>query len=79
MCSTGMSPMESLVATTQVAAQCLGWDDRLGTLEAGKLADVVITSIDPLADIRGLERPENIRLVLQDGRIVKNLQEPGKQ
>ena len=57
--------------TTKVAAECLGWQDRLGTLEADKLADVVITASDPLANIRSLEDVRNIRIVIQDGRLVK--------
>ena len=73
MCNVGLSPMDSIVATTKVAAECLGWEDKVGTLEAGKLADVIITSTDPLADIRSLEDVNNIRLVMKDGRIVKNL------
>ena len=56
MCNIGMSPMEALVATTKVAAQCLGWQDRVGTVEAGKLADVIITATDPIANIRTLEK-----------------------
>ena len=73
MCSIGMSPMESIVATTRTAAECLGWEDRVGTIEAGKLADVIITRTDPLADIRSLENPDNIALVIKDGVIVKDL------
>ncbi|MGA9835967.1 MAG: amidohydrolase family protein [Gemmatimonadaceae bacterium] len=71
MCDhAGMSPMESLVATTRVAAECLGWQDRVGTLAAGKLADVTVTAIDPLVDIHALT-PATIRLVVQGGRVVK--------
>ena len=66
----GMSAMETIVATTRTAAECLGWQDRVGTLAAGKLADVTITSIDPLADIHALT-PETITRVLQGGRVVK--------
>jgi imidazolonepropionase-like amidohydrolase len=73
MTSIGMSPMEVIVATTKVASRCLGWDDRIGTIEAGKLADIVITRTDPLADIRALEDVNNIALVMKDGEIVKNL------
>lgn len=73
MVNIGMSPMEAIVATTSVAAACLGWQDRVGTLERGKLADVIITATDPIANIRSLEKPENIVLVMQEGRIVKNL------
>ncbi|HVA57740.1 MAG TPA: amidohydrolase family protein [Gemmatimonadaceae bacterium] len=71
MCDhAGMLPMESLVATTRVAAECLGWQDRVGTLAAGKLADVTVTAIDPLVDIHALT-PATIRLVVQGGRVVK--------
>ena len=73
MCSIGMSPMEALVATTKVAAECLGWEDRLGTVEAGKLADIVIAKTDPLADIRSLENNDNIALVMQDGKVLKDI------
>jgi imidazolonepropionase-like amidohydrolase len=72
MCNVGFSPMEAIVATTKTAAETLGWQDRLGTLEAGKLADVIITKTDPLADIRSLEETENIVLVMQDGKTLKN-------
>lgn len=71
MCDhAGMSPMEAITATTRTAAECLGWQDRVGTLEAGKLGDVTVTSIDPLADIHRLT-PDTIRLVIQGGRVVK--------
>jgi imidazolonepropionase-like amidohydrolase len=73
MCQIGMSPMEALVATTKTAAACLGWQDRVGTLEPGKLADVVVTKTDPLANIRSLEDTANIALVMQDGRVVKDI------
>jgi imidazolonepropionase-like amidohydrolase len=71
MVNIGMTPMEAIVATTKVAAECLGWQERLGTLEAGKLADVVVTASDPLANIRSLEDVRNIRIVIQGGRLVK--------
>jgi imidazolonepropionase-like amidohydrolase len=73
MCNIGMSPLESIVATTRIAAECLGWQERLGTLEPGKLADLIITRSDPLKDIRSLEQKENIVVVMKDGRIVKDL------
>ena len=73
MVNVGLSPMEAIVATTKVAAECLGWQDRIGTLERGKLADVVVAATDPLADIRALEKTENIVLVMQEGKVVKDL------
>ena len=73
MCSIGMSPMEAIVATTKVAAECLGWEDRLGTVEVGKLADIIVSKTDPLADIRSLENNDNIVLVMQDGKVLKDI------
>lgn len=73
MCGIGMSPMEAIVATTKVAAQCLGWQDRLGTIDKGKLADIVIAATDPLADVRSLEKTSNIKLVMKDGKVLKDI------
>jgi imidazolonepropionase-like amidohydrolase len=73
MVNIGMTPMQAIVATTKVAAECLGWQDRVGTLEPGKLADVVIAKTNPLADIRSLENPDNIAVVMKDGKLVKDL------
>lgn len=70
MVAVGMSPMEALVATTRTAAECMGWEDKLGTLEVGKLADVVVAGCDPLADIRELEKSENIQMVFKGGELV---------
>lgn len=72
MVNIGMTPMEAIVATTKTAAECLGWQDRVGTLEPGKLADVVVAKTDPLKDIRSLENTENIAVVMKDGKIVKD-------
>ena len=72
MVEVGMTPMEAIVATTQTAAECLGWQDQVGTVEAGKLADVAIASTDPLQDIRSLEDVDNIVVVIKDGEIVKD-------
>lgn len=71
MCDIGMSPMESIVATTKTAAECLRWDDQLGTVEPGKLADLVITKTNPLDDIQSLEDETNIARVMKDGTFVK--------
>ncbi|WKA59597.1 amidohydrolase family protein [Planococcus shenhongbingii] len=73
MCEIGMSPMEAIVATTKVAAECLGWDEQIGTVEAGKLADIIITKNNPIEDIRSLENTDNIVAVIKDGIIEKNL------
>lgn len=72
MCNIGMSPMESIVATTKLAAECLGWQDRVGTLTVGKLADVIVSKVDPLQNMQALTDGEQIGLVVKDGRIIKN-------
>ncbi len=72
MCAVGMSPMDVIVAATRTGAECLGWQDRIGTLETGKLADLIITKTDPLTDLRSLEKVENIALVMKGGQIVKD-------
>jgi imidazolonepropionase-like amidohydrolase len=73
MVNIGMTPMESIVATTKKAAECLGWDDRVGTIEAGKLADIIIVKTNPLQDIRSLEKVDNIALVMKDGKVLKDI------
>lgn len=73
MCNVGMSPMDTIVATTKVAAGCLGWQDKVGTLEPGKLADLIVTKTNPLTDITSLENVDNIGLVMKDGRLLKNI------
>lgn len=70
MVEIGMSPMQAIVASTNQAAECLGWEDRLGTHKPGKLADLVISKSDPLQDIRLLENMDNISLVMKEGKIL---------
>jgi imidazolonepropionase-like amidohydrolase len=65
----GMPPLEIIRAVTTSAAQMLGWQDRIGSLEPGKLADLVAVAGDPLSDITELER---VRFVMKDGQVVKN-------
>jgi imidazolonepropionase-like amidohydrolase len=68
----GMSPMETIVSTTKTAAECLGWGDQVGTVEAGKFADIILLKTDPLKDIRSLENVDNIPLVMKNGKVVKD-------
>ena len=69
----GMTPMQAIQAGTRVAAECLRWDDRLGTLEAGKLADIVAVPGDPLADLALLEE---VNFVMLGGRIIRRPEAP---
>lgn len=73
MCDLGMTPMESILATTKVAAECLEWDDKIGTIENGKLADIVISKMNPLDDISILGDNDNIVVVMKDGKIIKDI------
>ena len=68
----GMTPMQAIVAGTKTSAECCVVDDRLGTIEPGKLADVVVVAGNPLDDISRLTKPENILLVMKEGRAVGN-------
>ena len=67
MVEGGMSPMQAIVATTRSAAELMGVEDELGTLEAGKRADLVVVDGDPL-DVSTLA--ERVEAVYQDGRRV---------
>lgn len=69
----GLTPLAALGAGTLGGARLLGLDEHLGSVEAGKLADLVVTSVDPLHDIGALADPDAVRMVLQAGRIVKDL------
>ncbi|WP_339227284.1 amidohydrolase family protein [Oceanobacillus sp. FSL K6-2867] len=73
MTEIGMSPMESIVASTKTAAECLGWEDKVGTIEAGKLADIIIVKGNPLEDIYSLADNDAIQIVMKDGKVEKNL------
>jgi imidazolonepropionase-like amidohydrolase len=64
----GMSNMEAIQAGTRVNAEMLGWDDKLGSLEVGKLADIIAIPGNPLEDIALLE---NVSFVMLGGRVIK--------
>ncbi|MFT4215047.1 MAG: amidohydrolase family protein [Microbacterium sp.] len=69
----GLSPMATIHAGTLAGARLLRLQDHVGSLEVGKLADVVVTAADPLADIGALAEPAAVRAVLLGGRLVKDL------
>ncbi|WP_077328653.1 metal-dependent hydrolase family protein [Virgibacillus siamensis] len=75
MTDIGMTPMESIVASTKTAAECLGWESDIGTLEEGKLADVVVVQGNPLDDIHALADNDTIQVVVKNGKIEKNVLE----
>lgn len=65
----GMTPMQAIRSATVVPAEMLGWSDCLGTIEAGKLADIVAVSGDPLSDIKELQ---HVKFVMKEGAVYKN-------
>lgn len=71
----GMKVEEAIMAATKNASECLGWQDKIGTIEKGKLADLVISKTDPIGDIKSLGNPDNITLVMKEGKIFKDLRE----
>jgi imidazolonepropionase-like amidohydrolase len=68
-----LGPMGALVATTKTNAELLNRQDDLGTVEAGKLADIIVVDGDPLANIKLLqEYQEKITLIMKGGWLYKN-------
>jgi imidazolonepropionase-like amidohydrolase len=65
----GMTPAEAIQCATVRAAELMGWDDRVGSIEAGKLADVVAVEGDPLRDITELE---HVKFVMKGGEVYRN-------
>jgi len=65
----GMTPMQAIRTGTSVAAELLGWSDKAGTIEAGKWADLVAVSGDPLKDITELQK---VKFVMKGGAVYKN-------
>ena len=65
----GLDTKQALLAATGIAAQCLGWEKDIGTIEKGKLADLLAVKGDPLKDIGVLKSKENIKLVLKGGAV----------
>src|SRR4051812_36562381 len=65
----GMTPMQSIVAGTMNSAKLLGWENRVGSLAVGKLADIVAVPGDPLRDIHVMERPS---FVMKNGFVYVN-------
>jgi imidazolonepropionase-like amidohydrolase len=69
MVEGGMPPMEALLCAMQVNADILGMGDKLGSIEAGKLADLVAVNEDPTKNIKTMEK---VTFVMKDGVVYKN-------
>jgi len=71
MVENGLTAAESLMATTRVAAEAIGIQDRVGTLEPGKRADLIVVDGNPLSDVKVLQDPVRIPWVVKAGQVVK--------
>jgi len=65
----GMPALDVIRAITVSAAEMLGWQDRIGRIEPGKIADLIAVAGDPIADISELER---VRFVMKEGKVIKD-------
>ena len=68
MVEYGMTPMQAIQSATTSAADLLGWSDRVGSIQAGRYADIVAVDGDPLRDITELER---VKFVMKGGVVYK--------
>jgi imidazolonepropionase-like amidohydrolase len=64
----GESPMSAIVSATSLNAEILNWSDRVGTIERGKLADIIAVAADPLRDITELQR---VKFVMKGGVVYR--------
>ncbi|MBV8779221.1 MAG: amidohydrolase family protein [Alphaproteobacteria bacterium] len=69
MVKAGMTPMEAITAATVTAAEHIGQASALGTIEPGRVADIIATGSSPLDDVRALEA---VSFVMRDGKVFKN-------
>ena len=76
-CDLGMKPMDAIMTTTKNAAKALHLDHEIGTLEKGKIADIVVCEGDPSKNIKTLGPRENIKMVLKEGYVYVD-RRPGK-
>lgn len=67
----GLTSMKAILAATQVASEVVGLSDKIGTIEKGKLADIILVDGNPLEDISALEK---VKLIMKDGKVIKSME-----
>jgi imidazolonepropionase-like amidohydrolase len=67
-----MSPMESLVSATRTNAELFDMEDKIGSVEAGKLADLIVVEGNPLENITVLQKKSNLKLIMKGGTVFKD-------
>jgi imidazolonepropionase-like amidohydrolase len=80
MTERGLTPIEAIRAATVTASELLGWQDRVGSVESGKYADLIAVDGNPVADVAVLR---DVKFVMKGGNVVKNealtnVREPNK-
>jgi imidazolonepropionase-like amidohydrolase len=66
-----MTPMEVLLSATKVNAELFRMSDKIGTVEPGKYADLIVVAGNPLRNLRVFQNPDNLRLIMKGGRVYK--------
>ena len=69
----GLTPMEAISSATRIASETVGLGNQIGTIEQGKLADLIVLEGDPLQNITLLQEKEKVVIVMKDGRFCKRL------
>jgi imidazolonepropionase-like amidohydrolase len=65
----GLTAVQAIQAATSTNAEALGWQDKIGSIDQGKFADLIAVSGDPLADITEIER---VKFVMKGGKVIRN-------
>lgn len=68
----GVTPMEAIISATRNASEIVGFSDKIGTLEVGKLADLIVVNGNPAEDISILQNKGKLLMILKEGKAVKN-------
>ena len=69
MVEYGMTPLQAIRSATSVAAENIGWGDRVGSVEKGKYADLIAVAGNPANDVTELER---VKFVMKGGQVFRN-------
>lgn len=72
MVKAGMSEMEAVVSATKTASEALGIENMVGSIEEGKLADLLVVDPDPLTNILTLRDRANLKMIMKDGEIIRS-------
>jgi imidazolonepropionase-like amidohydrolase len=66
-----MKPMEVLLSATKVNAELFRMSDKIGSVEPGKYADLIVLAGDPLTNLRSLQNQDNLKVIMKGGHVYK--------